>query len=64
MASNAQQRVIRSVDYYHNSTTRPLSQYRQDIIMLMNQTGHHMGETDQLLTPNTSPRHLAIEAKR
>jgi hypothetical protein len=32
--------------------------------MLMNQTDHHVGETKRLLMPNTSPRHLAVEAKR
>ena len=44
--------------------TKPLSQYRQDIIVLMNQTDHHVGETKRLLTPNTNPQHLAVEAKR
>jgi hypothetical protein len=30
----------------------------------MNQTDHHVGETKRLLMPNTSPRHLGVEAKR
>ena len=61
-ASSTQKRVIRSVGYYHNLTTKPMSQYRQDIIMLTNQTDHHVVEKNQM--PNTSPRQLAVEAKR
>ena len=30
----------------------------------MNQTDHHVDETKRLLMPNTSPCHLAVEAKR
>ena len=63
-ASSAQHKATQSVGCYHNSTTRPLSQYRQDTIMLINRTNHHVDETKQPITPNTSPRHLAIEAKR
>ena len=54
----------RSVGYCHNSTTKPLSQYRQDMTAPMNQTDHHVGETKRVLTLNTDPHHLAIEAKR
>ena len=64
MAFNAQQRVIRSVGYYHNSTTRPLSQYRRDMTALMNQTVHHVGKINRPPTPNTNPHHLAVEARR
>ena len=64
MAFNAQQRVIRSVGYYHNLTTRPSSPYRQDMTVLMNQTGHHVGEIKRPPTPNTNPHHLAVEAER
>ena len=64
MASSDQQRVIRIIGYYHNSTTRPLSQYCQDMTALMNQTGHHVGKIKRLLMPNTSPYHLAVKAKR
>ena len=64
MAFNAQQRVIRSVGYYHNLTTRPSSQYRQDMTVLMNQTGRHVDGTKRLLRPNTSPHHPALEEKR
>ena len=64
MASSAQQRVIQSIGYCHNSMTRPLSQYHQDMTALMNQTDQHVGETKRLLTPNTNPHHLAVEAKR
>ena len=63
-ASNAQLRVTQSASYYHNSTTRPLSQYRQIIKLLTNLTAHDMDETDQLRTPNTSPRHPAVKARR
>ena len=48
----------------HNLTMRPLSQYRQDTIMLINQTDHHEDGTKRPIMPNTSPRHLAVEAKR
>ena len=63
-ASNAQLRVTRSASYYHNLMTRPLSQYHQSIKLLTNPTDHHVDGTDRLLTPNTSLRHPAIEARR
>ena len=64
MGSKAQPRATQSASCYHNSTNRPLSQYRQDMTALMNQIDHHMGEIKRLLIPNTSPYHLAVEAKR
>ena len=64
MAFTAEQRVIRSVGYYHNLTIRPSSPYCQDRTVLMNQTGHHAGEIKRLPTPNTNPHHLAAEAER
>ena len=64
MAFNTQQRVIRSVGYYHDSMMRPLSQYCQDMTALMNQTDHHMGEIKQPPMPNTNLHHLAVEAER
>ena len=64
MAFNTQQRVIQSAGYYHNLTTRLSSPYRQDMTVLMNQTGHHVGEVKWLLMPNTSPYYLAVEAQR
>ena len=63
-ASNAQLRATRSASYYHNLTTRPLSQYRQSIKLLTNPTDHHVDGTDRLLMPNTSPRHPTVEARR
>src|SRR4051812_30739778 len=54
----------RITDYYHNSTTRPLSQYLQDTTMLMNWTDHHVDGTKRLIMTNTSLHHLAVEAKR
>jgi hypothetical protein len=32
--------------------------------MLINRTDHHMDVTKRLIMPNTSPRHLAAEAKK
>ena len=64
MSFNAQQRVIRSIGYYHNLKTRPSSPYRQDMTVLMNQTGHHAGEIKRLPTLNTNPHHLAVETER
>ena len=63
-ASNAQRRATQSASYYHNLTTSPLSQYRQSINPLTNLTDHHVDGTDRLLTPNTSPCHPAVEARR
>src|SRR4051812_4313018 len=64
MASNAQPRATRSASCYHNSTTRPLSQYRQNINPLTNLIDHHVDGTDWLLTPNPSPHHPAVEVGR
>ena len=63
-ASNAQLRVTRSASYYLNSTTRPLSPYRQSIKLLKSLTDHCVDGTNRLLTPNTSPHHPAVEAGR
>ena len=63
-ASSAKLRATRSVSYYHSLTTRPLSQYRQSINLLTNLIDHHVDGTERQLTPNTSPRHPAIEARR
>ena len=63
-ASNAQQRATQSAGCYHNSMMRPLSQYRQSIILLTNLTDHHVDGTERLLTPNTSPRNPVVEAQR
>ena len=62
--SNAQLGVTRSASYYLNSTTRPLSRYRQSIKLLTSSTDRHVDGTDRLLMPNTSPCHPAIEARR
>ena len=64
MASNAQLRVTRSASYYHNSMTRPLSQYRQSTKLLTSPTDHHIDGTYHLLMTNTSPHHSAIGAGR
>ena len=63
-ASNAQLRVSRSASYYHNSTTRPLSQYRQSTKLLTGPTGHHVDRTVRLLMPNTSARHPTVGVGR
>ena len=60
----AKQKVIPNAGYCHNSMMRPLSQYRQNTIGLINRTDHHAVETKWLIMPNTSRRHLAVEAKR
>ena len=64
MASNAQQRVIQSVDYYHNLTMKPSSPYHQDMTVPMNQTSHHAGKIKRQPTPNTNPHHLAVEVEK
>ena len=61
---SAKQRVISNAGYCHNSTTRPLSQYRQNTIRMINRTDHHVDGTKRLIMPNTSPHPLAIEARR
>src|SRR5215216_3416283 len=63
-ASNAQQRATQNASYYHNLMKRPLSQYHQGIHQPTNLTDHHVDGIERLLTPNTSPRHPAVEAQR
>ena len=63
-ASNTQQGATRSASCYPNSMMRPWSPYRQRITPLTNLTDHHEVGIERQLKLNTSPHHLAIEAKR
>ena len=48
----------------HNSTTKPLRQYRRNVIRQINQTDHHVDGIKQHIKPNTNPHPLAEEAGR
>ena len=41
-----------------------LSPYNQSIKLLTSPTDRHVDGTDRLLMPNTSPRYIAVEARR
>ena len=63
-ASNAQQRVTRSVSCYPNLTMRRWSLYHQRITRMTDPIGHHVAGTERQLEPNTSPHHFAVKAEK
>ena len=59
-AWSVQQRVIRSIGYYHSLMTRRWSPYHHRAMRL---TDHHVAGTKRQLKPNTSPHYLAVRTE-
>ena len=57
-------KVTPSASCCHDSTTKPLSQYRRNTIRQINQIEHHVDGIKRHIKPNTNPHPLAEEAGR